>query len=98
MLLALVPAGGHIVTTTDCYRRTRQVRDRAGWVEPRLSQIHCTTQGALAATPCHPPSLPQFIQTFLPKMGIGATDLDPSDLAALEDALEVYPEGNYVLR
>lgn len=28
MLLALVPAGGHIVTTTDCYRRTRQVR---GW-------------------------------------------------------------------
>ena len=26
MLLALVPAGGHIVTTTDCSRRTRQVR------------------------------------------------------------------------
>lgn len=24
MMLALVPAGGHIVTTTDCYRRTRQ--------------------------------------------------------------------------
>ncbi|KAK9823211.1 hypothetical protein WJX72_001111 [[Myrmecia] bisecta] len=24
MLLALLPAGGHIVTTTDCYRRTRQ--------------------------------------------------------------------------
>eukprot|EP01024_Parvocaulis_polyphysoides_P008566 TRINITY_DN12544_c0_g1_i5.p1 TRINITY_DN12544_c0_g1~~TRINITY_DN12544_c0_g1_i5.p1 ORF type:complete len:512 (-),score=40.76 TRINITY_DN12544_c0_g1_i5:262-1599(-) len=24
LLLALVPAGGHIVTTTDCYRRTRQ--------------------------------------------------------------------------
>ncbi|CAM6101397.1 unnamed protein product [Calypogeia fissa] len=24
MLLALVPAGGHIITTTDCYRRTRQ--------------------------------------------------------------------------
>lgn len=24
MLLAIVPAGGHIVTTTDCYRRTRQ--------------------------------------------------------------------------
>ena len=23
MFLALVPAGGHIVTTTDCYRRTR---------------------------------------------------------------------------
>ena len=36
MLLALVPAGGHIVTTTDCYRRTRQ-----------------------------------FIQTVLPKVGVG---------------------------
>eukprot|EP01025_Chloroclados_australasicus_P012745 TRINITY_DN15_c0_g1_i1.p1 TRINITY_DN15_c0_g1~~TRINITY_DN15_c0_g1_i1.p1 ORF type:complete len:559 (+),score=54.58 TRINITY_DN15_c0_g1_i1:148-1677(+) len=24
LLLALVPSGGHIVTTTDCYRRTRQ--------------------------------------------------------------------------
>ena len=23
MLMALVPAGGHIVTTTDCYRKTR---------------------------------------------------------------------------
>lgn len=52
MLLALVPAGGHIVTTTDCYRRTRQ-----------------------------------FIQTLLPKMGISATVIDPSDLGALEDAL-----------
>ena len=53
MLLALVPKGGHIVTTTDCYRRTRQ-----------------------------------FIQTFLPKMDITATVMDPSDLGALEQALE----------
>ena len=53
MLLALVPAGGHIVTTTDCYRRTRQ-----------------------------------FIQTMLPKMGIGCTVIDPSDMAALARALE----------
>ena len=53
MLLALVPQSGHIVTTTDCYRRTRQ-----------------------------------FIQTFLPKMGITATVIDPSDLGALERALE----------
>lgn len=53
MLLSLVPAGGHIVTTTDCYRRTRQ-----------------------------------FIQTVLPKMGISATVIDPSDLKALEQALE----------
>lgn len=45
MLLALVPAGGHIITTTDCYRRTRQ-----------------------------------FIQTVLPKMGITATVIDPSDM------------------
>lgn len=56
MLLALVPAGGHIVTTTDCYRRTRQ-----------------------------------FITTLLPKMGIGATVIDPSDLAGLEAALAAHP-------
>lgn len=53
MLLALVPAGGHIVTTTDCYRRTRQ-----------------------------------FIQTVLPKMNISTTVIDPSDMGALEAALE----------
>jgi cystathionine gamma-synthase len=53
MLLALVPAGGRIVTTTDCYRRTRQ-----------------------------------FIQTVLPKMGIKASILDPSDLDGLERVLE----------
>ncbi len=52
LLLALVPAGGHIVTTTDCYRRTRQ-----------------------------------FIATVLPKMGIEATILDPSDLTGLEQVL-----------
>lgn len=52
MLLALVPQGGHIVTTTDCYRRTRQ-----------------------------------FIQTVLPKMGIGATVIEPSDIEALEAVL-----------
>lgn len=53
MLLAVVPAGGHIVTTTDCYRRTRQ-----------------------------------FIQTVLPKMGITTTVIDPSDMGALERALD----------
>lgn len=56
MLLALVPAGGHVVTTTDCYRRTRQ-----------------------------------FIQTVLPRMGIEATVIDPSDMAALEAALASRP-------
>lgn len=55
MLLALVPAGGHIVTTTDCYRRTRQ-----------------------------------FIQTMLPKMGISTTVIDPSDMDALQKALETH--------
>ena len=52
LLLALLPAGGHIVTTTDCYRRTRQ-----------------------------------FIATVLPKMGITATILEPSDVGALERCL-----------
>ena len=53
MLLALVPANGHIVTTTDCYRRTRQ-----------------------------------FVQTFMPKMGVTCTVLDPSDYDGLEKALD----------
>lgn len=38
MLLALVPDGGHIVTTTDCYRRTRQF---VTTVLPRMG-ISCT--------------------------------------------------------
>ncbi|KAL8217812.1 hypothetical protein R6Q57_021185 [Mikania cordata] len=53
MLLALVPAGGHIITTTDCYRKTRI-----------------------------------FIETFLPKMGITASVIDPADVAGLEHALD----------
>ncbi|XP_065856463.1 cystathionine gamma-synthase 1, chloroplastic [Euphorbia lathyris] len=53
LLLALVPAGGHIVTTTDCYRKTRI-----------------------------------FIETVLPKMGITATVIDPSDMEGLESALD----------
>lgn len=53
MMLALVPAGGHIVTTSDCYRRTRI-----------------------------------FIETFLPKMGISATVIDPADVEGLKLALE----------
>jgi cystathionine gamma-synthase len=57
MLLALVPAGGHVITTTDCYRRTRQ-----------------------------------FIQTVLPKMGVTATVIEPSDLGALEAALAARPD------
>jgi len=53
MLLALVPKGGHVVTTTDCYRRTRQ-----------------------------------FIEDVLPRMDITSTVIDPSDLGALERALD----------
>jgi cystathionine gamma-synthase len=53
LLLALVPAGGRIVTTRDCYLRTRQ-----------------------------------FIATILPKMGVETTIIEPSDVAALERALE----------
>ncbi|GAB4831675.1 cAMP-dependent protein kinase regulatory subunit Cgs1 [Ancistrocladus abbreviatus] len=53
MLLALVPAGGLIVTTTDCYRQARI-----------------------------------FIETFLPKMGIRATVIDPADVEGLKAALD----------
>ncbi|CAH2055335.1 unnamed protein product [Thlaspi arvense] len=55
MLLALVPAGGHIVTTTDCYRKTRI-----------------------------------FMETFLPKLGISVTVIDPADIAGLEAAVNKY--------
>ncbi|KAL9297216.1 hypothetical protein ACSQ67_023112 [Phaseolus vulgaris] len=53
LFMALIPAGGHLVTTTDCYRKTRI-----------------------------------FIETFLPKMGITTTVIDPADVGALETALE----------
>ncbi|XP_014498014.1 cystathionine gamma-synthase 1, chloroplastic [Vigna radiata var. radiata] len=53
LFLAVIPAGGHLVTTTDCYRKTRI-----------------------------------FIETFLPKMGITTTVIDPADVGALETALE----------
>lgn len=55
MLLALVPPGGHIVTTTDCYWRTRQ-----------------------------------FMATFLPKLNISCSVIEPSDTAALKQALDSY--------
>ncbi len=44
MLLALVPAGGHIVTTTDCYRRTRQFIQT---VLPKMgiTVLPCTSPG-----------------------------------------------------
>eukprot|EP01117_Protostelium_nocturnum_P019892 TRINITY_DN8731_c0_g1_i1.p1 TRINITY_DN8731_c0_g1~~TRINITY_DN8731_c0_g1_i1.p1 ORF type:complete len:413 (+),score=153.30 TRINITY_DN8731_c0_g1_i1:130-1368(+) len=54
MLLALMSPGKRLLTTTDCYRRTRQ-----------------------------------FIQTFLPKMDVSCTVLDPSDIEGLKAALEV---------
>ncbi|CAH8386746.1 unnamed protein product [Eruca vesicaria subsp. sativa] len=49
MLLALVPRNGHVVTTTDCYRKTRI-----------------------------------FMETFLPKLGITVTVIDPVDTTRLE--------------
>ncbi len=49
MLLALVPAGGHIVTTTDCYRRTRQ------FIQTVLPKMGITaTVRACAASDCLP--------------------------------------------
>lgn len=60
MLLALVPQGGHVVTTTDCYRRTRQ-----------------------------------FVNTMLPKMGIGCTVLDPADMDGLKATFEKHEASVY---
>ncbi|KAG7555354.1 Cys/Met metabolism pyridoxal phosphate-dependent enzyme [Arabidopsis suecica] len=52
MLLALVPRNGHIVTTIDCYKETRN-----------------------------------FIETFLPKLGITVTVIDSADTTGLEAAV-----------
>lgn len=60
MLLALVPPGGHIVTTTDCYWRTRQ-----------------------------------FMSTFLPKLNVSCSVIEPSDINALKQALDQYPVSLY---
>ena len=53
MLLALVPAGGHIVTTTDCYRRTRQfiqdVLPKVGAGTGGCSQAAATMGGRAAS-------------------------------------------------
>ena len=45
MMLALVPAGGHIVTTTDCYRRTRSVADARS--PTRLARLLLPNQGPM---------------------------------------------------
>lgn len=50
MLLALVPAGGHIVTTTDCYRRTRQ------FIQTMLPKMGITV-GAPPVQPARRPRL-----------------------------------------
>lgn len=107
MLLALVPAGGHIVTTTDCYRRTRQfiqtVRDKGGcsgrrWRPGRAGGVLCIAGTSSGSWP-HPhlclcgvrPSL--VCLQVLPKMGITATVIDPADMPALEAALEQHTVG-----
>ncbi|CAI7854194.1 unnamed protein product, partial [Closterium sp. NIES-53] len=48
MLLALVPAGGHIVTTTDCYRRTRQ------FIQTMLPKMGITVSAAKGTTVIDP--------------------------------------------
>ncbi len=59
MLLALVPAGGHIVTTTDCYRRTRQFIQT---VLPKMG-ITATVSGLGASAYIRVTSLPASPQT-----------------------------------
>jgi cystathionine gamma-synthase len=86
MLLALVPAGGHIVTTTDCYRRTRQ------FIQTMLPKMGITV--------CAPGfSVCRFRRPGLLPVDSGSasggafsvlqtTVIDPSDLVALGKALD----------
>ena len=70
MMLALVPAGGHIVTTTDCYRRTRQ------FIQTVLPKMGITATVSPFNTPYPsppplppPPSTPQMhIEKWVIKM------------------------------
>jgi cystathionine gamma-synthase len=52
LFLALLPRGGHLIVTSDCYRRTRE-----------------------------------FIETYLRKLDVRATVIEPSDTKQLEDAI-----------
>jgi cystathionine gamma-synthase len=52
LFLALLPRGGHLIVTRDCYRRTRE-----------------------------------FIETYLRKLDVEATVIEPSDTKQLEDAI-----------
>ena len=83
MLLALVPAGGHIITTTDCYRRTRQ------FIQTMLPKMGITvlftcTRGRLSRRShlCLTTFFGRWMQT---------TVIDPSDLSALQRALDEHP-------
>lgn len=94
MLLALVPQGGHIVTTTDCYRRTRQfiqtmlpkmgitVRSFSRHVCPPVLAAHARLRRPRQSSRNTPstakPAPTPFLQT---------TVIDPSDMTALEKAL-----------
>ena len=55
MLLALVPAGGHIVTTTDCYRRTRQFIQTVSRKRPTVDRgqhdLETWAEGLLRCSP-----------------------------------------------
>lgn len=86
LMLALVPAGGHVITTTDCYRRASCARlpprpppaaADARVRPPLCAAVHRRTR--------------QFIQTFLPRMGITHTVVDPADVGALTAALAATP-------
>ena len=68
MLLALVPAGGHIVTTTDCYRRTRQ------FIQTVLPKMGITaTVSSSGASACISQNNPPANPTESPLTGLGGT-------------------------
>lgn len=71
-----LPQNGHVVTTTDCYRRTRQF---------------VTTGESLCTLPRHNLWSKKYLVlslAVLPKMGVSLTVIDPADCDGLEEILK----------
>lgn len=95
MMLALVPAGGHMITTTDCYRKTRI------FIETVLPKMGITVWIVIHVSYSNTLTVLFFVymgmlwfQTLCVSwmlffcLNLQATVIDPADIAGLESALD----------
>lgn len=84
MMLALVPAGGHIITTTDCYRKTRI------FMETFLPKMGITVWFIIHVffnIATHDFFSCKYVKGFCCFL-TQASVIDPADMAGLESALD----------